>query len=98
MRPKQQKSDRARMPYKRSSRISRHFWSPDFTRVSGQKEFFNSHGRYVVLNGFLGVSVLLMRGLVKGGVFLSRIVPREPHAIGALTHRLEFGRAFAKDV
>src|SRR5271157_6468318 len=40
MRPKQQKLHRARMPYKRSSRISRHFWSPDLTRVSDEKEFF----------------------------------------------------------
>jgi hypothetical protein len=32
------------MTYKRSSRISRHFWSPDFTRVRGEEEFFNRHG------------------------------------------------------
>src|SRR5208282_2586834 len=31
------------MPYKRSSRISRHFWSLDFTPISDQEEFFNSH-------------------------------------------------------
>ncbi len=28
---------------KRSSRIPRHFWSPDFTRTRDHKEFFNSH-------------------------------------------------------
>ena len=46
IRPKRQKSHRVRMPYKRSSRISRHFWSPDFTRITDQQEFFNSHGCY----------------------------------------------------
>jgi hypothetical protein len=42
-RPNQQKSDCARMPYKRSSQIPRHSWSPDSPRISDQKEFFNSH-------------------------------------------------------
>src|SRR5271165_5918899 len=51
MRPKQQRLNRARMPYKRSSRISRHFWSPDLTRISDQKEFFNSHRRFRSLRG-----------------------------------------------
>ncbi len=34
------------MPYKRSSRISRHFWSSDFARITNQKEFFNNHACY----------------------------------------------------
>src|SRR5215471_10297830 len=34
------------MPYKRSSRISRHFWSPNLAPIRGQEEFFNSHGIY----------------------------------------------------
>src|SRR5215467_11474984 len=37
------KSNRAGMPYKRSSRISRHFWSPNLAPIRGQEEFFNSH-------------------------------------------------------
>jgi hypothetical protein len=40
IRSKREKSHRVRMPYKRSSRISRHFWSPDFTRITDQKELF----------------------------------------------------------
>ena len=40
-------------PYKRPSRISRHFWSPDFTRIRDQKEFFNSHATY---RHYLGIS------------------------------------------
>ena len=39
------KQNCVRMRYKRSSRISRHFVSPNFGSFGGKTEFFNSHRR-----------------------------------------------------